>query len=100
MAFTEDLNQFFDTDDFAVEAVINMPLAATRNVKVIFNTPSQSVQIYDTSIQYDAPNCQIKTSDLSGVKQNRDTILINAVTYKIELIIHDGTGISTLQLQK
>ena len=98
MALTENLDQFFDTDDFAVDAVITLTNSSTVAVKVIFNTPSQSVQIYNTDIEFDKPFCEIKTSDLNGVKRG-NAILINSVNYKIEKIVDDGTGVSTLYLK-
>ena len=96
--FSENLNQFFETDDFAVDAVINFGSNQTRNVKVIFETPSQSVEIYDTSIEADAPRLSCKTSDLVSVKGN-DTVTVQTKTYTIERIGHDGTGISFLYLK-
>lgn len=96
--FSENLNQFFETDDFAVDAVINYGNNLTRNVKVIFETPSQSVEIYDTSIEADAPRLSCKTSDLNLVKRN-DTVTVQTKTYRIERINHDGTGISFLYLK-
>lgn len=95
MAFTEDLSQFFETDDFAVEAVITLPDSSLRTVKTIFNTPSQSVEIYDTNIESDAPNLTVKTADLTGVK-TRNSINVGGTDYLIEHISHDGTGVSTL----
>jgi hypothetical protein len=96
--FSENLNQFFETNDFAVDAVINYGSNQTRDLKVIFETPSQSVEIYDTSIEADAPRLSCKTSDLNQVKQY-DTVTLQNSTYKIERINHDGTGISFLYLK-
>lgn len=96
--FSENLNQFFETNDFAVDAVINYGSNQTRDLKVIFETPSQSVEIYDTAIEADAPRLSCKTSDLSQVKQY-DTVTVQSNTYKIERISHDGTGISFLYLK-
>lgn len=98
MAFTENLDQFFDTDDFAVSAVITKTGGATVNVPVIFNTPSQSVEIYDTAIETDAPFCQVQTSKIPGVKKG-NTITVEAKSYTIEKISNDGSGVSTLFLK-
>lgn len=100
MAFTEDLSVFFDTKTgFADDAVINLSPTGTRRVKVIFNTPTQSVQIFDSSIEADAPNLQVETSDLTGVRKGRETITVRGRTYSIEKIADDGTGLSTLYLK-
>ena len=96
--FSENLNQFFEINDFAIDAVINYGTNQTRNVKVIFETPSQSVEIYNTSIEADAPRLSCKTSELNGVKTG-NTVTAQSVTYKIIQISHDGTGISFLYLK-
>lgn len=96
--FSENLNQFFETNDFAVDAVINYGNNLTRNLKVIFETPSQSVEIYDTSIEADAPRLSCKTSDLTNVRKG-NTVTVQTKTYEIIRISHDGTGISFLYLK-
>lgn len=98
MAFTEDLDQFLDTDDFAVEAVFSLAPSGTRNVNVIFDTPTQSVDIYDTAIETDAPFVRCKTEDLNGVKINAN-VQIASVNYKVKRITNDGTGISIVYLK-
>lgn len=99
MAFTENLDQFFDTDDFAVSAVITLSDASTRAINVIFDSPTQSVDIYDVEIEADAPFLRCKTSDLAGVKNN-DTVSVNSQIYKIKKITNDdGTGVSLIYLK-
>ena len=101
MAFTEDLSLFFDPDGFAIEGVFNLggSPAVTRTVSVIFNTPSQSVDLYGTQVEADAPNLLAATSDLAGVTRAR-TVTIAGTTYKVERIVPDGTGVSTVYLSK
>mgnify|MGYP000538227379 CR=1 FL=1 len=98
MAFTEDLTQFFDTDDFAVEAIFTLSPSGTRTVKTIFDTPTQSVDIYDSSIEADAPLLRCKTSDLASVKNNAN-VEIDSTNYKVKRIVNDGTGISIVYLK-
>ena len=98
MAFTEDLTVFFDTLGFAEDAEINLPESVKRTVKIILNTPSQDIQIFETAVETDLPNVMIKTVDTDGVKTQRDTIKILSLnkSFKINRIAHDGTGVSTL----
>lgn len=98
MAFTENLSLFFDQDGFAVEAVFNLS-PTPRTVSVIFNTPSQSVEMYGTETEADAPNLMARTADLTGVGRAK-TVTVNSVIYKVERIAHDGTGVSTVYLSK
>lgn len=96
MAFTENLNQFFDTDDFAVSAVINTN--PSRTINVIFETPTEETEIYNTAIESNAPFLQCKTSDLSGVSRT-NTVAIAGTVYKIGLIRHSGSGTSLVFLK-
>ena len=97
MAFTEDLSLFFDVSGgFAVAAVITMG-SSTRSIPVIFNDPTQSVEIYDTSVEAGAPFLQAQATDVAGVKKGH-TAQVNSVTYKIERVHRDGTGLAILYL--
>ena len=98
MPFTENLSVFFDPDGFAQDAVFNLS-PTPRTVQVIFNTPSQAVDIYDAQVEADAPNLMAPTSDLASVTRAR-TVTVNGTTYKVERIANDGTGVSTVYLSK
>lgn len=96
MAFAEDLSQFFSADDFAVEATIHS--APARTIKAIFETPSQSVEIFDTNLETDAPRLHCRTIDLVGVRREMQ-VSVNSVNYKIARISDDGTGASFVYLK-
>jgi hypothetical protein len=98
MAFTENIGAFFLDADFAIDAVFSLSPSGTRTVKVIFNTPSQEIVIYDTAIEADSPNLMCKTADLASVKRGLN-VSVNATNYKIERLTHDGTGVSTVYLK-
>jgi hypothetical protein len=95
MAFTEDLSQFFSEDDFAVSATFNLKAGGTRNASVIFNSPTQGVQIFDTEIEADAPFLTCQTVDLIGVSKSVTT---GGKTYAIKKIVDEGTGTSSVYL--
>jgi len=97
MAFPENLDQFFDTDDFAVQAIINTS-PTPRTINVIFESPTEGVQMYETAVESDAPFLKCKTSDLSGVTRS-NTVTVNAVVYKIGKIAQDGNGTSKIYLK-
>lgn len=98
MAFTEDLSPFFDaTTGFAVPAVFKRGSTTLATLSVIFNNPSQSVEIYDTQLEEVAPFLLAPTALLAGIKRN-DTVTVNGATYRIERIHPDGTGVSTVSL--
>jgi hypothetical protein len=96
MAFTENLSQFFETDDFGVEATINT--SPSRTINVIFDTPTEGVQMYESSVEADAPVFECNTSDLAGVTVG-NTATIGGSVYKIKKIRDDGTGVSRVTLK-
>ena len=99
MAFTEDLDQFFDTDDFAVPCSIDT--TPPRSIDVIFSRPTESVSMYEAQVEAPAPFLLCKTGDLAGVRSGRsgNSATIDAVAYKIERIEHEGAGTSRVYLK-
>ena len=99
MAFVENLGAFFNQDDFAVTAILKLEDGgATRSISAIFNTPTQSIEIYNTAIETDNPFLMCRTSDLSGVR-NKQKVVVEGKTFTIEKISADGTGVSTIYLK-
>ena len=99
MAFTENLDQFFSTDDFGVTAIFTLSNSTTRSVNVIFDTPTQSINIYETEIEADAPFLRCKTADVAGIKTN-DTVVISGTSYTVKKKTQDdGTGVSLVYLK-
>lgn len=96
MAFDEDLDIYFDLDGFAVECLINT--VPPRTIKVIFNSPTESLGLYEANVEAAAPYLKCQSADIAGVKRGR-TATINAVTYTIERVAHDGNGTSNLYLK-
>jgi hypothetical protein len=100
MAFTEDLSPFFDTDDFAVSAVIKTAAGATvRTINVILTSALAALQLLGAEALTSEPSVLCKTSDLSGVVVNDYKLTVGAVTYRITDRKDDGTGVSTLQIR-
>ena len=99
MALAEDLSQFFEIDDFAVEAVITLSNNTQKTVKVIFDKIPTTSILEDTAIVSDGPKFIAATADLNGVKEHNQA-LIGGKTYKVAEVSDDGTGISTVYLKK
>lgn len=100
MAFTEDLTQFFDTDDFAVVATFKTAALATiRTANVILTDANGAAQMFDSQVLAALPFLQCRTADLASVN-NTCKVTIGAVTYSIVEHHDDGTGLSIVQLRK
>jgi hypothetical protein len=100
VAFTEELSQFFDTDEHAVAAVVRNKAGATvRTINVILETPQQNVAIFDAEVEAGVPLAHCATADLAGVAHGY-TLTIGADVYVIVTHTSDGTGVSTVNLRK
>ena len=99
MAFTEDLSQFFDQDDFAVAAIVKTGATVIRTINVIFNNPVQGVNVFDASVETNVPHAICQTADLADVRHGY-TMTIDSVVYPIVQINSDGTGMSVMELGK
>lgn len=94
MAFTEDLTQFFDTDDFGVAATIG---AATVNgifENQFLGAPGEA------PVAGTVPTFTCRTTDVSSVVSGTSTAVINSATYTVVGIHPDGTGVTTLILRR
>ena len=88
MAFKEDFNPFFE--DFGVNAYIE-----GRQIKGIF----ENRYIDDLNIAGVAPVMDCESKHVETVK-TRDVAVIDGTTYRVVGIQPDGTGITTLILEK
>lgn len=97
MPFVEDLTQFFDTDEFAVEAVFTRGVATVATADVIFNGPSHQVSVYETEVEEPAPFILAPVASVAAVKR-KDAVAVNGGAYVVERIEPDGTGLTKLYM--
>lgn len=91
MAFTEDLELFFDEEDgFAVPAIFTVD-GTDRSVSVIFNDPTQAIEIYGVEIEAGAPSLVAQEDNLDGVRRGT-SVEVNNVEYRVERVRASGTG--------
>lgn len=90
MAFAEDITEFFDQDDFAVSVTLNgSPVSA-----IFDDTYADELGVVGTR-----PTILVATSDTSGVSAG-DSAVIGAVTYYVEVMRPDGTGVTRILLSE
>lgn len=94
MAFTEDLAQFLDTDDFAVAATYN----GSTTVNGILDQEYYEVGVGDAGVESSQPVFLCRTADVPAAAHG-DTLLIDAITYKVRGVQPDGTGLTRLALK-
>jgi hypothetical protein len=107
MAFTEDLDQFFETNDFGEEAAWTG--SGSRTFNCIFNSPEETIQVYDRSfydqkfysadVAVNQVTIECKTTDTVGFALN-DVIVVRSSTYYIMFVNGNGLGTSLVHLSK
>ncbi len=90
MAFSENFNEFFDTDDFAVEA--------THDGSTLLGILDREY-VEVGNIEGEHPVFQCAESSVTTA-QHGDTITIDGTAYTIVGIQPDGTGTVILVLQE
>ena len=95
-----DILDFFALDDFA-EAATYTPLAGSaRSVQGIFDAPQASRNATDMmDITIPAPQFVCRTADVPSAADG-DSLVIRSVTYYVRVVLDDGTGVSTLILER
>jgi hypothetical protein len=92
MAFTEDLTPYFNTDEFGVEALWS---ESAEPVVVIFD----KAFIENLGIAGNSPVALAKESDFPDVAEGQ-TLTISGTVYTIITSQPDGTGVTTLIMEK
>lgn len=95
-----DLLDFLSLDDFA-EAATYTPLAGSPvTIQGIFDAPQASRNITEMmDVTIPAPQFVCRTVDVPNAADG-DSISIRSVSYYVRVVITDGTGITTLMLEK
>lgn len=91
MALVENMADFFNSDEFAVSALYN----GSVTTNVIFDLA------YSDQFGMVGTNPVVTASaDVLGAATQGQAIVINSVSYKIQNVEPDGTGIVRLELVK
>jgi hypothetical protein len=103
MAVETDIERaiFVDIDDFAVAATYVKSGGGTSTVNGIFDNEYFGADAQAGVLFVSAqPRFLIRSSDLPTGATFGDTITISAIAYTVRVIQPDGTGMTTLVLEK
>ena len=90
---------FFDTDEFADSVTITIGGSAST-IKGIFDNEMTTIDVGDNAvISANQPKVTVKTSDISGADFG-DPVTINSVSYTVNNVLKDGTGVTELFLSE
>lgn len=99
MAFAEDLTPFLSLDDFAVQAQAVTRYSEVVTFPVIFDNASSQAGIGLLGMAGTQPVALARSADVVDVAVGC-AITINAVDYTVAELQPDGTGITTLTLER
>lgn len=92
---------FFDTDDFAVASSYTPSGGSASTVNGIFDNEFFEVDpLTGLGVVSAQPRFLCATADLPGAAAGGDAITISAVAYTVRVIQAEGTGVTTLVLEK
>lgn len=95
-----DILDFFGLDDFADAATYTPVSGGASTVQGIFDNPQASRNATDLmDITIPAPQFVCRTADVPNAADG-DLIVIRTVSYNVRVVLNDGTGVSTLILEK
>lgn len=97
--FNEDLSQFFDTDDFAVE-VTHVPASGgpSRTFRAIYDDPYLNPQLGMYELDTSDPRITAPWPLVASVKRS-DIVIVNDTRHTVVTWPQpDGTGLGTLKL--
>jgi hypothetical protein len=95
-----DLLEFLSLDDFAETATYTPLGGGATTIQGIFDAPQASRNITEMmDVTIPAPQFVCRTVDVPNAADG-DSITIRSVAYYVRVVITDGTGISTLMLER
>lgn len=94
MPFVEDIDAFFDVDEFASAATwggsaVPVPVIFDRDYAEPFAGLAEDAQ----------PSALAPAARMPGVKHG-DTLVVDGITYRVRGVEPDGTGVVRLRLEK
>ncbi|MCP9495887.1 MAG: hypothetical protein MSG64_15670 [Pyrinomonadaceae bacterium MAG19_C2-C3] len=97
LIFDEDLSLFFD--DLAVDVTVTPANGDdVFTAPGIFQSPTQDANIYDQSVEMDAPQVVMQERDARRIDRD-DVVRVSGTDYEVIRTVDDGTGMATIYLR-
>jgi hypothetical protein len=96
-----DLLTLMNVDEFAVQATYRRRGALGEStINGIFDNETVPVDAGGfVSVHQEQPRFTCRTTDIPSISED-DQLVISSVTYTVRAWVHDGTGVSVLQLER
>jgi len=93
--FADDLTLLLDTDEFATAVTYG-----GGTINGVFDNETIPVDAGGfAQVHQEQPRLTCRTTDVPSIAEG-DTMTISATNYTVRAWIHDGTGVTTVQLEK
>lgn len=95
IAFQDDLSYMLDVDDFATAVTYD-----GGTINGIFDNETVPVDAGGfVPVHQEQPRLTCRTSDIPSIAQDQ-VMVIGGVSYDVKAWIHDGTGVTVVQLER
>jgi len=95
IAFADDLDTILSVEEFAQTVTYG-----AGTLKGIFDNETVPMDAGGTAmVHQEQPRFTCRTTDVSSIASGQ-TLIIDSITYNIIAWLHDGTGVTTIQLEK
>lgn len=93
--FADDLTLLLDVEEFATAVTYD-----GGTINGIFDNETIPVDAGGfTQVHQEQPRLTCRTTDVPSIAEG-DAMMISATNYTVRAWIHDGTGVTTIQLEK
>jgi len=99
--FADDLTAIFDIDEFASTVSYRRKLGlGDSSITGIFDNETVPVDAGGiAAVHQEQPRFTCKTADVPNIAED-DYLIVSSVEYRVVAWLHDGTGVTTIQLEK
>lgn len=101
LPFLSDLSSILNVDEFAVAATYRRANAmGDSTVNGVFDNETVPVESGGfVPVHDEQPRFTCRTADLPYLS-DEDEVIVEGATFNIKAWVHDGTGVTTLQLER
>jgi hypothetical protein len=101
LSLTDDLGYLFNVDEFAQSVSYQRKLGLGDSTIIgIFDNETVPVDAGGIALVHqEQPRFMCKTSDVPYIAED-DYLIISSVEYRVVAWVHDGTGVTTIHLEK
>ena len=100
LPFEADLDAILNVDEFATAVTYTPVGGSASTIYGIFDKPTVPVDAGGfVDVHEEQPRLTCKTTSVPSIAYD-DTMVISSVTYKVRAWVHNGVGLSTIQLER